>query len=254
MRVLVTGGAGWTAVAINDAIRRAGHQVVAFDLPTADPPPGADRFVPGDVARFRDVLDALAEVDAVVHLAVAVAPNAYDEPDLPFAVNVKGTYNVFEAARRTGVGPVVLLSEAPVHLPPTRDGDAAPAGWRSNPGPDHLYDLTKRLQEEIAKDFCATHGITAVALRAGHIVDGRAGVDPRGRPLAGVSYAHGGWVCRYDVAAACVKALTIGTGGYRAYDLIGSHQARARFDVERTERDLGFAIAERFAGFDTLPC
>ena len=30
-------------------------------------------------------------------------------------------------------------------------------------------------QEEIARDFCATYGMQAIALRAGHIVDGQAG-------------------------------------------------------------------------------
>ena len=38
-----------------------------------------------------------------------------------------------------------------------------------------LYDLTKRLQEEMASDFSETYGLPVTILRAGHIVDGRLG-------------------------------------------------------------------------------
>ena len=250
-RVLVTGAAGWTAVAILKALRQAGYEIVALDLPAAARNRNlanlADHVVLADIASFPDVVDAARATTAIIHLAVAAAESAYHGPDIPFAVNVKGTYNVFEAARRNGVGRIVLMSEAAVHLPAV-DGEQldATSDWRSDAGGDHLYDLTKRLQEEIAKDFCVTFGMSTVTLRAGHIVDGRAGVDPHGRPLAQVDYARGGWVCRYDLARTCVQALAYPRSGYDAFHVIGSREAAKRFDVGRTERALGFAFAERF--------
>ncbi len=255
MRVLVTGAAGWTAAAIIEAVRRAGHEITAFDLPAAIGGDGvklASWTVVGDVAEFADVFAATESADAVIHLAVAVGDGAYRAPDLPFAVNVKGTYNVFESARRRGTNRIVLMSEAAVHLPLT---DAARLNaltdWKSDPGGDHLYDLTKRLQEEIAKDFSATFGMTAVVLRAGYIVDGRAMVDARGRPLEHLEYARDGWVCRYDLAHACVRALEFARPGYAAFHVIGSRQAERRFDVARTARELGFTFASRFDHFGT---
>lgn len=251
MRVLITGAAGWTAAAIVGAVGQAGHDVIAFDLPGAghDAPriPGVGRAIAGDVSSSVDVTAAMRSADAVVHLAVAVEDGAYRTPDLPFAVNVRGTYNVFAAARQRAVGKVVLMGEAAVHVPP-RDGERLDArtDWRGDAGDDHLYDLTKRLQEEIAKDFCATHGMTAVVLRASHVVDGRAGVDPHGVPLEEVTYARGGWVCRYDLARACVLALTLPTTGYNAFHVIGSREASRRFDIERTERELGLRFDARF--------
>jgi len=250
MQILITGAAGWTAAAIIEAVRRAGHDVIAFDLPGAGcnaPEMRQVGTIAGDVASFADVAGAMRSADAVIHLAVAVEEGAYRSPGAPFAVNVLGTYNVFEAARRAEVGRVVLMSEAAVHVP-WEPGEwlEAEDDWRSDPGEDHLYDLTKRLQEEIARDFCATFPMTAVVLRAGHIVDGKAGVDPRGCPLEAVDYARGGWVCRYDLAEACVRALTLATTGYTAFHVIGSRESSRRFDVERTERALGLRFDSRF--------
>ena len=137
---------------------------------------------------------------------------------------------------------MVLVSSAAVHLPPGSAPLSASA-WRSSPGGDHLYDLTKRLQEEIARDFCATFGMTAVVLRAGHLVDGMYGVDAHGRSLGGLRYARGGWLCRHDLARACLQALRFPHTGYHAFHVVGS---RARFDLERTERELGFHCAVTF--------
>lgn len=108
MNVLVTGAAGWTAAAILQQLSAAGHELVLFDLPGVIagrgwPVPPGDTIA-GDVASFRDVFDAARGVDAVVHLAVAVEEGAYQDPDVPFAADVQGTFDVFEAARRHRVG------------------------------------------------------------------------------------------------------------------------------------------------------
>jgi uronate dehydrogenase len=181
-----------------------------------------------------------------VHLAIADQKADYQSSDVPFSVNVKGTYNVFEAARLHGLSKIVVMSSAPVHLPFGTDKQTdAHSDWKSSSGDDHLYDLTKRLQETIAMDFCDTFAMNAVVLRAGHIVDGRKQVDPRGRPLSEVDYCRGGWVCRYDLADTCLKALELRRPGYSTYSAIGSEQARKPFDIDRTERELGVSFKPR---------
>ena len=250
MRVLITGACGWTGEAIVAAVAAAGHEVTGIDLPgtlcSASTRHRLCALSYGTVADFRTVNAAIAAADAVVHLAVAVGVGAYASADEPFAVNVLGTYNVFEAARQQGLRTIVMLSSAAVHLPPIGRRRDAHGDWQSSPEGDHLYDLTKRLQEEIAKDFCDTHGMTAVVLRVGHIVDARAGLDPKGRPLHEVQYCRGGWTCRYDVAAACVRALSLGRLGYAAFHVIGSRSAVEHFDIERTEHELGLNWTARF--------
>lgn len=249
-RIVVTGAAGWTAEPILAALAGHGHRVAGLDLPASRPAPHASEWIAGSVADLPTVQRAARSADALIHLAVATGDDDYQQPEVPFAVNVLGTYNVLEAARRERVPKVVLISSAAVHLPPVPGRRMTASQWRSSPGGDHLYDLTKRLQEETARDFCQTFGMTAIVLRAGHVVDSRAGLDPAGRPLAGLRYCRGGWLCRYDLAAGCLHALGWEGLGYHAFHLIGSLVARAHFDLDRTERELGFRPHATFAQYE----
>lgn len=255
MRVLVTGAFGWTAVSIIQTLKQAKHQIIGFDLSSASLPVEVadlfDRVHLGDIALYQDVHRALQDVDAVVHLVVAISQKDYDSPDIPFAVNVKGTYNLFESARRCQVKKIVLLSSAAVHLNHEEDEIIqASTAWKSSSGKDHLYDLTKRLQEEIAKDFCETFQMSAVVLRAGHLVDGREQVDPVGRPISKLDYCRGGWLCRYDLATAMRQALEQQLTGYNAYHIIGAVGAEKFYDIEKTRHDLALNFENRFELYD----
>jgi nucleoside-diphosphate-sugar epimerase len=147
-RIVVTGAAGWTAEAILTALARHGHRVAGLDLPTSRPAPQASEWIAGSVADLATVQHAARSADALVHLAVATGKDDYQQPAVPFAVNVLGTCNVLEAGRREQVPKIVLISSAAVHLPPVPGRPLTASQWRSSPGSDHLYDLTKRLQEE----------------------------------------------------------------------------------------------------------
>jgi nucleoside-diphosphate-sugar epimerase len=245
--ILVTGAGGWTAHPILDALLREGHEVVALDLPgyayhgdgSLHPPV---RWIGASVTDLAGVEEAARSVEAIIHLAVAVGPNDYYScPKMPFSTNLLGSYNVFEAARRQEVSKVVLMGSAPVHLAPLERGRVdARTRLPTSAGGDHLYDLTKRLQEETARGFCETYEMEVVVLRAGHVVDGIKGVDAKGTPLGELQYCRGGWVCRHDLAEACLKALSFDAKGYHAFHIIGSREAREHFDIERTEEKLGF--------------
>ena len=243
---MVTGAGGWTAHAILDALLREGHEVVALDLPgyayhgDGSPHPPV-RWIGESVTDLAGVEDAAWSVEAIIHLAVAGGPNDYSCPKMPFSTNVLGTYNVFEAARRQEVSKVVLMGSAPVHLAPLERGRVdARTRLPTSAGGDHLYELTKRLQEEIARGFCETYEMEVVVLRAGHVVDGINGVDAKGTPLGELQYCRGGWVCRHDLAEACLEALSLDAKGYHAFHIIGSRESREHFDIERTEEKLGF--------------
>lgn len=253
MRVLITGAFGWTATAIIETLNRVGHEIIAFDLPSVLCPQNikqiSNHVVPGDIADYQSVNEAARSADVIVHLAVAVGKKDYSSPDVPFATNVKGTYNVFEAARANRIGKVVMMSSAAIHLPFSEKTNDA-AAWRSSNDADHLYDLTKRLQEAVAQDFCETYPMTAIVLRSGHIVDGIINIDPNGKSLAALDYARGGWVCRYDLANACLKAIEYTGTDYRVFHIIGSKRARDYFGVERAEKELKFNVAVQFEQYE----
>ena len=208
------------------------------------PHPLATTWWEGDVADPEGISSALSQVNALVHTAAAMGEHDYDSTELPFQVNVAGTYNVLDAARQRAVKRIVLLSEAPVHLLPAIDDHDG--HWRSAADRDHLYDLTKRLQEEIARDFASTFGMNILALRIGHVVDGVARRDLVGRRLESVDYCRGGWVCCHDVARAAAAGLDASIRGFVALPVVGSRSGRERFDVTTTQETLAIELNEWF--------
>jgi len=227
MTILVTGGLGMTARPIIEALRCANHTISIFDIADGN-----------DICNFDAINQAIRGVDAVIHLAVNVA-DPHDAA-LTFQTNVYGTYNVLRAAQGNRVRKVLLASSAPVHLPP---------GCSCGPGEDFTYDLTKHLQESMAQHFSQTYAMNILVLRLGHIVDGKMQTDLKNGPLSGLTYCRGGWVCRYDVARAFAKAIEADFAGYHLIDIIGSHQAAARFDLSAAKKLIGFACGERFLAY-----
>ena len=227
MNILITGGMGKTARPIIDELRGAGHAIILFDLAEGN-----------DICDFDAINGVMHGMDAVIHLAVNVA-NPRDDA-LSFRTNVYGTYNVLRAAQGNHVRKVLLASSAPVHLPP---------GCSCASDEDFTYDLTKHLQESMAQQFARTYSMHVLVLRLGHIVDGKALTDLEGAPLADLSYCRGGWVCRYDVARAFAKAIEADFAGVLQIDIIGSHQAAARFDLTAAKKLIGFECGENFLGY-----
>ena len=118
MKVLVTGGTGFTGKALVRRLIDDGHKVVALDYKEGHKTEelrkwGADVRI-GSVTDPEIVAAAMKEVDVVQHLAAAFrelnVPNSfYDE------VNINGTKIVLEAASREGVTKFVYCSTCGVH-------------------------------------------------------------------------------------------------------------------------------------------
>lgn len=251
MRILLTGVSGRTAEPIVHTLSAAGHQLVGFDRLPPSPAIQAllQHFIQGDIGHSDEIVSAAAGCEAILHLAVAVGDNDYTQPEIPFATNVKGAYNIFEAARRSKSGRVLLTSSAPVHLTHTNPVLDAQRPLPVSTGEDHLYDLTKRLQEEIGRSYSETFGLATIVLRLGHIVNGAQQTTLDGQPLTQLNYCRGGWVDRTDVAQACLQALTAPVKGYHALHIIGAYQAYEQYNIGRTEEILNMHFQHRFKNY-----
>lgn len=205
MRVLVTGGAGFIGSHVVDGLLRRGHAVRVLDLlaPPIHPSPTRPAYLPadvdlrpGDVRRKEAWEDALAGVEAVIHLA------AYQDylPDFSrFAdTNDVGTALLYEVAveRRLPLRRVVVASSqavygeglytCPAHgrqYPRPRDlerlrrgqweipcpvgGEGMTPGWTDERivGPTSPYGVSKYAQELYALALGRLYGIPTVALR-----------------------------------------------------------------------------------------
>ncbi|SPE62671.1 conserved hypothetical protein [Verrucomicrobia bacterium] len=132
MNFLVTGGAGFIGSHVCERLLLCGHGVWALDdlNPFYDPQlknrnlrdlaalRKSFTFVPGDItdAGMVERLLSSVKVDQVIHLAAraGVRPSL-EAPALCQRVNVEGTVNVLEAARRAGVKKVILASSSSVY-------------------------------------------------------------------------------------------------------------------------------------------
>ena len=150
MRVLVTGGTGFTGTALVRRLKQAGHDVVALDYKDglqcdALRKMGAE-VVLGSVTDRAVVEQSMRGVEYVFHLAAAfrelTVPNTfYDE------VNVEGTRIVMEEAIKAKVWKFVYCSTCGVH----GNVDNPPANEDSPIQPADYYQRTKYEAEPVVK-------------------------------------------------------------------------------------------------------
>ncbi|HWN44521.1 MAG TPA: NAD-dependent epimerase/dehydratase family protein [Thermoanaerobaculia bacterium] len=123
-QVLVTGGLGFIAGHLIDALRQLGKDVIVLDnlsrVVNATPRPDVT-FVDADIRKPAQIAAAFEGVDLVFHTASnANGTISVTHPRFDFETNVVGTFNVAEAARKTGVKRLVYLSSASVYGRPQR--------------------------------------------------------------------------------------------------------------------------------------
>jgi nucleoside-diphosphate-sugar epimerase len=163
MRILVTGGTGFTGKALVRRLLDLGHEVVALDykegLKTAELRQWGARVVLGSVTDAAVVREAMAGVEVVHHLAAAF--REMNVPDTYYwEVNVQGTRNVLEAALAQGVRKLVYCSTCGVH----GNIDHPPGGEDAPIQPADYYQRTKYEAEPLVRDF-HQRGLPATILR-----------------------------------------------------------------------------------------
>src|SRR6267142_3416743 len=164
MRVLVTGGAGFIGANLVRLLAAEGHIVTVLDNLTA----GRSEYLAGlglevvnaDILDCEAVQGAITGHEAVVHLAAQTGvPLSLADPRRDCQVNVVGTLNVLEAARRTKARRVVFASSnAPLgrQRPPATEDKA--------PLPVSPYGASKLAGEAYCLAYHGSWGLQTVAL------------------------------------------------------------------------------------------
>lgn len=192
---LITGVSGFIGSHLLESLLLQGHTVVGLDNFHSGKQENLDAvkskvgescyqenftFVEGSVLSFDDCVAACQGVDYILHQAALVSvPLSYTVPQEMHAVNVTGTLNVFEAARRSEVKCVVYASSSAVYgnqvnLPIAED---------SVKKSESLYGLTKRECELIADIYYKQFGLISVGLRYFNVYGPRQDVNS---PYSGV--------------------------------------------------------------------
>ena len=177
-RFLVTGALGCIGAWTVRALVRDGAQVTAFDvggdarrlrLIMTDDEIARVTFEVGDIADLASLERVIDRHDItnLIHLAALQVPFCRADPPLGALVNVVGTVNVFEAARRRAgrMAPVVYTSSMAVY---TAD-DADPVTGRltvdAYPHPPNHYGVYKQANEGNARIYWLDTGLSSVGVR-----------------------------------------------------------------------------------------
>ncbi|MCL2731849.1 MAG: NAD(P)-dependent oxidoreductase [Actinomycetia bacterium] len=269
-RVLVTGAAGLIGRVVSRTLAERGVAVTALVL--ADPGDlAADRVVVGDAGDPELVRKALADVDAVVHLAAMPTPK-HGTPLEVFGGNTRATFTVLEEAGQAGIRRAVIASSFSILGLPWAHRALHPAYL---PIDEQLplqiedpYGLSKRVDECTAEAMAQRHGMTVVALRFPFVSDDDrtafrlplVTADPGEAASELWTYldvrdaAHAGWLALtepvsgyHTVFVAAPETLA----PYRTDELIAAFhpQSELRRPLEGREVPIDLTAAKRLLGF-----
>ncbi len=167
---LVTGGAGFIGSNLCEAVLDMGYRVRCLDDLSTGSQKNVDlflsnpnyEFIKGDIKDFDTCVNACKGVDFVLNQAAwGSVPRSIEMPLFYCANNITGTLNMLEAARINGVKKFVYASSSSVygdepHLPKAEGKE----GNLLSP-----YALTKRCDEEWAKQYTMHYGLDTYGLR-----------------------------------------------------------------------------------------
>ena len=179
-KVLITGMSGLIGGLLKDHLAESGgYDLTALNRRPVDGIP----TVQADIADLDAIQPAFEGQDTVVHLAAYLGGRDWEGQH---SANVLGTYNVFEASRRAGVGRVIFASSGNAIrgfelIPPysriaAGEYDKVPADFRRlthlDVRPEALYGAAKVWGEALARHFSDEYGMSAISVRIGSVTDG----------------------------------------------------------------------------------
>lgn len=167
--ILVTGGAGFIGRGVVKKLLDDGHEVCVLDDLSNGRMENIEelknnsnlKFILGDV-RSKEVLeDIFKSVDICIHAAAAInVQESIENPQRYYDVNVKGTFNILEGARKRDVK-VVLIGTCMVY-----DLTSSKAIREEHPlNPKSPYACSKLAAENLALSYFHAYGLPVVIAR-----------------------------------------------------------------------------------------
>jgi len=166
--VLLTGGLGFIGSHVTEHLLEKGYKVEIFD----DASNGMNyqmssvsydaKWTKGDIS-VAESFDQIGKVDYIIHLAAAISvAESMNDPHKYTRVNVDGSRNVLDFAKKRGIEMVVAASSAAVYgdIP-----DKLPIDESNGYNGKSPYAETKWAMEELMKKYNEEQGVKSIALR-----------------------------------------------------------------------------------------
>ncbi|KAF0821731.1 SDR family oxidoreductase [Cytobacillus firmus] len=169
-KFLVTGSAGFIGSNLVEAILKLGYKVRGLDNLSTGKKENVEEFldnpnyefIEGDICDLETCMKACEGIDYVLNQAAwGSVPRSIEMPLFYEEVNIKGTLNMMEAARKNGVKKFVYASSSSVY------GDEPNLPKKEGIEGNLLspYALTKMVNEEYGKLYTKLYGLDTYGLR-----------------------------------------------------------------------------------------
>lgn len=167
-KYLVTGGAGFIGCNLVRYILDKGHEVVVLDNLATGKRSNLDEvkdkvtFIEDDIRNLAAVERAMTGCKAVFHeAALGSVPRSVKDPVTSHDVNVNGTINVLEAARKVGTKRVIFAASSSAY----GNQKDSPKHENMVPAPISPYASSKLACESYLRGYAAVFGLETFCLR-----------------------------------------------------------------------------------------
>lgn len=167
-KYLVTGGAGFIGSNIVERLVKRGESVRIIDnfstgkRENIAPFIGKIEIIEGDIRSYHIVMDAMKDIDYVIHeAALPSVPRSIKDPLTTNEVNIVGTLNLLQAARDRGIKRFVFASSSSIY----GDSDITPKIESLPPNPKSPYAISKLAGEQYCRAFYELYGLPTISLR-----------------------------------------------------------------------------------------
>ena len=210
--VLITGGCGFIGSHIAEQLVASGARVTILDDLSHGTTKNIEhirenvRFIHASIMDMDACLEATHGQQMVFHLAAMISvPESIQHPDLCHAINVQGTFNILEAARRQHVKKFILSSSAAVY-----GNTPHLCHEQMDCHPESPYGFSKRMDELMCQEYAQIYGLETVALRYFNVYGPRQNPES---PYAGV-------VAKFTQCMQHNKPITIFGDGLQIRDFV----------------------------------
>jgi uronate dehydrogenase len=162
-RVLLTGAAGGIGTHLRRLLPAIYPDLVLSDLRAPKDLKPGERFIQANVAKPAEIEKACEGVEGIIHLGGQSGEAPWEAI---LEANIIGCYNLFEAARKSGVKRVIFASSNhAVGFYPR----STTIGVDVIPRPDSRYGVSKLFGEGVGALYAYKHGIGVTSLRIGNL-------------------------------------------------------------------------------------
>jgi UDP-glucose 4-epimerase len=160
LSVLVFGATGFVGRNLVERLVLEGYDVIGSDV-TDNPYAGTVDYLKGDILDRNHVFEAAKKSDIIVHLAASSLVESLKDPLRNMRVNVEGTLNILDAARKYDVHKVIYSSASSV----VGSVERSPVDESQGCTPRTPYAVAKKACEDYLRVYHEAYGLRYLVFR-----------------------------------------------------------------------------------------